>query len=513
MTAAFVPVLAGALLAQPAENKLEISVTPLAINMPGSPFGVAWAFLYGYSGMPAANYLPSLREVGAGLTKVYLFWQQLEPEKGHFDWTALDTFAAQLNSPDEGLVSLFSSSQWATKRPSAMLPPSPAEDLEEYYRFVYEMVNRCKGRVRYWQNDSEPNNPVFWSGTKEEFVEQLRVFCRAVKAADPAAIVVVGGYDGLFIPPGIIPLPGQRATPYPQQDAGLAFFEYVLKEGASAFDVFDLRLYGDPYTIVPRVDYLREKMRSLGADKPIICTEYGGPNLFEFPENRPYISFVTTWSQAVQTTDEKGNPTGDTHSTNRIGKLYRDMPTLAPQTQMFMQGCTSELDAKHRRIQSRSLVIRNLLALSDGVQKTLYWQLLDYPGPRDDLMTLMYGKIGLLGYENGGLNRRSSTAEVFARMARTLTGVRSVARIPCPDRPSIFLFNVDRGERGPLYVVWERRDAFSGEDLPSVVFACHWSGRTATAVDTFGAVVPTSITEQRLMLSISDTPIYVEPRD
>ncbi|MGH9762413.1 MAG: hypothetical protein ACREDR_18670 [Blastocatellia bacterium] len=39
--------------------------------------------------------------------------------------------------------------------------------------------------------------------------------------------------------------------------------------------------------------------------------------------------------------------------------------------------------------------MRNIFALSAGVQKTLYWQLLQAAGDRDDLMTLMYGKIGM----------------------------------------------------------------------------------------------------------------------
>ena len=112
------------------------------------------------------------------------------------------------------------------------------------------VVAHCKGRVRYWQNDSEPNSPVYWAGTKEEFVSALRVFHKAVKDADPSAAVVAGGYDGLFNPPGMPPIPGQ--------DTGLAFFDYVLKEAGDSWDLFDLRLYLDPYTIARRVDYIAD---------------------------------------------------------------------------------------------------------------------------------------------------------------------------------------------------------------------------------------------------------------
>jgi hypothetical protein len=479
------------------------------LEMTGSPIGIAWFILYGHAGMPAVTFMPPLRDLGAGFTKVYLFWQQLEPEKGGYDWSSSDAFVSQLNSRDEGLISLFSASQWAVKHPSSMLPPSPAKDLEDYYRFVHAMVSRYKGKVRFWQNDSEPNNPVFWDGTKEEFVAQLKVFYRAVKDADPDAMVVVGGYDGLFVPPNMKAEPGQRTEPFPQQQIGLDFFEYVFRQGSDAFDVFDLRLYGDPYTITARLDYMRQRMVAVGKTKPIMCTEYGGPNLFEFPENHRYHDLISTWSEAATKPDKTGIPQPDLHSTNRISELYAKMPALPPQTQMFMQGCPPELEAKYNRIQSRGVVMRNLLAFSAGVQKTLYWQLLFASGPRDDLMTLMYGKVGLISLENGQLNHHP-TAEVFKRMAQKFAGIREVTRVPVSEQPSVFLFKVDRQGHGPLYVVWEKRDAFSGEDAPAIMTGWKWTSPTATAIDAFGAPVQLKIEQRRLTLPVSVNPIYIE---
>jgi hypothetical protein len=469
-----------------------------------SPFGIAWFFLYGTHGVPAATFMPQVRELGGGFTKVYLFWQQIEPEPGRYDWTAVDAFLDQLHSPDEGLVSLFTASEWATTKRSSMLPPSPAKDLDAYYRFVFETVKHCRGRVRYWQNDAEPNNPIYWAGTKEQFVEHLKVFHRAVKAADPAALVVVGGYDGLFVPPGMKALPGQKTDPFPQQEAGLRFFDHVLQAGAEAFDVFDLRLYGDPYSIEARVAYLRSRMRAFGYERPFICTEYGGPGLFEFRENHRYIPLVATWSQTVS-----AGPATAATKANPIAGMYATMSSLAPQTQMFMQGCAPELDAKYQRIQARSLVMRNLFALCAGVERTLYWDLVTAPGPRDDLMNLMYGKIGLLGLEGGELKRRTTTAEAFARMTKELAGVRAVKRVPLPDQPDVFLFQVDCSAAAPVHVVWERRDQFSGEDVPPV--RCRWPTAMARvhAVDALGAEVPVNIHQGTIELQVGVTPVYV----
>jgi hypothetical protein len=158
--------------------------------------------------------------------------------------------------------------------------------------------------------------------------------------------------------------------------------------------------------------------------------------------------------------------------------------------------------------------MRNLFALSAGVQKTIYWYLPAVPitgDDRYDLMALMYGKIGLLELQDGVLKKRNITADAFERMAKVLDGVHQVKRIDVPDKQSIFLFEVDRGKRGPVYVVWERRDAFSGEDAPAVPFERPRVAKNASAIDALGKVVPTRVAGSRLCLAISLTPIFIEP--
>jgi len=476
--------------------------TPHKLTLPGSPLGIAWGFLYGTYGVPNEKYMPKVRNLGSGFTKIYLLWNQVEPQKGKFDWTSVDAFADQLKSPDEGLIAIFSSSMWATKKPSAMLPPSPAVNLDDYYHFIFEMVKHANGKVRYWQNDAEPNNPIYWSGTKEEFVAQLRVFYKAVKDADPNAKVVVGGYDGLFNPPGMGSFPGQQG--------GLAFFDYVIKNGGDAFDFFDLRLYANPYTIVGRVDYIRHLMNAAGLEKPIISTEYGGPGFFEFPQNLKYVQLVSTWSQSVQKPNSDGQPVADNTGRKAIAKLYSQIATLDPQTQMFMLGCSAELQSKFERIQARDLVMRNVFALSAGVQKTLYWDLVNDVSDRDDLMTLMYGKIAVMGFEKNELTKRFAVADVFQRMASKIGAAKAVTQITFPDRPNVFLFKVDRGRKGPVYVVWEKRNTFSGEDLPPVAVELNLPFRKAKALDALGGAVQISESKTGLTIPVSVTPIFIE---
>ena len=479
-----------------------VALSPLASSRAEPPatnarLGIGWAFLYGYQGVAAEKYLPEVRNLGGGFTKVYLIWNQIEPAQGHYDWSATDAFVDQLKAPEEGLLAIYSSSTWATVQPSTMIPASPAKNLDDYYRFIHDLVTRYKGRVRYWQNDCEPNNPIFWSGTKEEFVDQLKVFYKAVKDADPEAIVVAGGYDGLFNPPG--------APPMYNQQVGLAFFDHVLDAGRDAFDVFDLRLYADPYTIPARIETIRNKMQALGYAKPIFATEYGGPGLFEFAPNRRYIPLIAAWSQAAATGDAANLPPGDS-----INDLYAKMDQLAPETQMFLMGCSPQLDEKFQRLESREIAIRNILALSAGAERTAYWQLLTLTLPRDNLMQLMYGKIGMLTYENGKVTKRFPIADAFQRTAHALEGVEHVERINLPDHPEVYFFRFDRGKRAPAYAIWERRDTFTGEDKPAIQVQIPWDSGPATAVDVLGGQIDTSIADGQLALPVSVTPIFVE---
>jgi len=204
------------------------------------------------------------------------------------------------------------------------------------------------------------------------------------------------------------------------------------------------------------VDHMRQMMRAHGFEKPVICTEYGGPNVFEFPANRKYIPLVAAWSQGVTGSSGQSSASG---GAGGVADLYKTMSALAPETQMFMQGCPPELDAKYQRIQARGIVVRNLFALSAGVQKTIYWYLPADPVEGDarfNVMTLMYGKIGLVAHSSQSFGDLRLGAEVFQRMAAALDGVERVTRVEVASQPSVVLFRVDRGTKSSVWVVWER---------------------------------------------------------
>jgi hypothetical protein len=472
----------------------------LTDNRQDSPFGVVRGPLYGHMGVRADVFMPQVHQLGVHLVRLFLFWDQIEPRQGYFVWDAVDTLLEQLGPSDEAWITLNSSSMWATRHPTHFQPPSPALHPEDYARFVSQLVTHCQGRVRYWQCENEPTNPLLWEGTVTDYADQLKIFSRAVKEADAKAIVILAGAVDAFHP--------AAAAQNPDAQAEQEFFDHLLRENADDFDVFDLHLYGDLSAITANIDAVKQKMTDLGYQKPIFCGEYNGPSFFNFAENLPVLQSIF----AKMMSNPQADPLAQATQKDAIAELYEQMATLPPQTRMFMEGCPAELEQKRHRINCREVVTRSLLALSRGVEKMLCWNLANEKVDRANLMHLLFDKHKLFDYERGVFKSPYPAAEAFQRMVDALAGVEHVRQIELPDQPTIFLFEVQRYTRTPLFVVWERRDTFSGEDEPPTPVAWKWSASQARAWDVFGESISTRVYDAHLHLAVSLTPVFIEPQ-
>lgn len=210
-------------------------------------------------------------------------WQTVEPEKDRFDWTVADQQIRRvlgLNSEVEVLLP-FPAASWSTSALAdevakaagndsylrARLPLAYApKDLSDFGRYAAETVRHYRGSqprdVTHFQILNEPVYtdyalPRKFGYTMEDYLRLLDVAYRAVKAADPKAVVVGGLSAGL--------------------ESGWTS-DFVKKGGLRSVDVLDLHNYDPPRTAESYEDSFRsleELMRAHGDSKPVWITEWG----------------------------------------------------------------------------------------------------------------------------------------------------------------------------------------------------------------------------------------------
>ena len=449
------------------------------------PLGVAWSPVYGFPPAKPETFMPQARKLGASFSRLTLYWSQIEPREGVYRWDELDAYLAQLRRPEEAILTIAGASPWATRTKSWVFPSSPAQDAGRYAALIREIVLHTKGKIRYFQSENEPNNRFFWAGSVDEYAAQQQLFYRTVKAADPHAVVILGGSDGLFDPSG--------ADTFPGQDADMAFVGRLLAAVGPAYDLFDLHLYGNPYTIPARVEAVRGMMRAAGVQRPIIAAESSGPSFFEYKANR-------RWAGMLQ------GPAAGPQSVRGL-RAHAD---LAVETRMFLEPDDPALTRQLLRFQSEDLVARTLIALASGIERTAFFKIEQDPGEPDAPNTILYGHMALLSLPSkDGSRALLPLADRFETLSAALHGVRSVMRIAQPDAPDLYIFRITRRGRPPLMVGW-RRPPIPGQAAEPIAVTLPQPGEGRMRAKTIeGDDVDVRADRSGIHLALSDMPILI----
>lgn len=116
-------------------------------------------------------------------------------------------------------------------REGGALPPHI--DYTTYLPALRQTISQCKGRVKYWEVDTEPGGlppPMGWQGFAAEYVDFLQKTSATIKDVCPDCQVALGGMGGI--------------AEGPEEDGNAAFLRAILKLGAaSSFDIFSFKLH------------------------------------------------------------------------------------------------------------------------------------------------------------------------------------------------------------------------------------------------------------------------------
>ena len=189
----------------------------------------------------------------------------LEPKKGQYDFGPENPV---IKSADLGvargldqLALISHPAQWLQVPAGGEIFPND-ESVAAFEEFAFQIANKYKGKIKYWQAGNEPYIPVW----KERYVTMLKALSRGVKRADPENRVVLCGFSG---------------TPYRQPSRDPEYLDLVYQYGGK--DYFDI-IASHPYTwplmledgrCLDTIAGLHAVMEKHGDNKPLWITEIG----------------------------------------------------------------------------------------------------------------------------------------------------------------------------------------------------------------------------------------------
>jgi hypothetical protein len=204
---------------------------------------------------------PLIQGLGVSLIRYNgLLWTDVEPNEGIRDWSALKEFDERLENAAQLGLSLVlivrRTPEWAQQVPGVFCGPVKVEKLQAFADFMQEAVIRYSAppyNVKLWELGNEPdvdpslvkpdsifgcwgdqNDPGYGGGY---YAEMLKVVYPAIKAADPAAKVLIGG----------LLLDCDPTNPPPEKNCDSGnFLEGILQNGGGEY--FDyVSFHGYPF--------------------------------------------------------------------------------------------------------------------------------------------------------------------------------------------------------------------------------------------------------------------------
>jgi hypothetical protein len=142
---------------------------------------------------------------------------------------------------------------------------APPRDVAEWENYVFKTVEHFRGRIRHWEIWNEPCWQGFFSGTPEEYAELMKVAYRAIKRADPEAVIVGGCFSS-------------HAAEWTRRVLardGLEFMDALSYHVYWSPAVTEAAAPGEPTFIEQEVGHFAELMGQRGKRKPIYMTEGG----------------------------------------------------------------------------------------------------------------------------------------------------------------------------------------------------------------------------------------------
>lgn len=187
--------VAAALCLCPALPALPAGAAPAATV--GERFGAASSHIKLWDPAAVGAELDALAEAGLGWLRCDFAWSDLEPSPGEWNFAGADRVVEEAGRRGIRVLGILGTSPpWANGGHEWNWPPTDAAAWRNYARTV---ASRYAGRVSAWEIWNEQNIDAFWQPAPDPaaYVALLAEASPEIRAADPAAVIVMGGVAGL----------------------------------------------------------------------------------------------------------------------------------------------------------------------------------------------------------------------------------------------------------------------------------------------------------------------------
>lgn len=236
--------------------------------------------------------LKHLRKLGIEHIRSAVAWENIEPVKGKFKWGGLDKRLQFMEDNNLSVLLTIQSSgpSWACsgqKNQKSCL----YKNEDDFKGFVEALLSRYSNKIDKIQFGNEWPSKWWYIGGADDFVRFNNILYDAVKKFSPKTKVVLGGIsigqlrglaacegsvDSIFDDEGNV-YTKKDLLKYCQSNKSSELkqrVDYGLK--MAKYDIIDIHLYDDPENWHIYYNIIKAK----SPERPIIVSEFGGPNVF-----------------------------------------------------------------------------------------------------------------------------------------------------------------------------------------------------------------------------------------
>jgi hypothetical protein len=247
--------------------------------------------LYGVCGWPwtlTERDFQEAKNLGVKYLRMDFVWPDIETSRGVFEWGQYDQFVEWGQQYGIEIIPILlmvpywlypSASNW-------VIPPLGAtfdDFVSEFGKFTYQVVNRYKESIKYFEIWNEPNNLGSWDDPEAtvvgdhvfgkavtKYVTLLKTAYLQAKMANPNCLIISGGISNC-----------ERYLQEMYDNGAKGYFDlfgshpYFAHSPAKNYDVDYINPDGDEWEF-PKIQYMRDVMVANGdGDKKIMITELG----------------------------------------------------------------------------------------------------------------------------------------------------------------------------------------------------------------------------------------------